>query len=95
MQITVGDMGAIAGVLIYRPAFAGHLFRKPNIIAIGYVCFGIAAATYLWIAMSRENRRRDAILAAGASEKGVKSGKEFGDETSGEGDRHIEYRYQL
>ena len=55
MQITIGDIGAIVGVLIYRPSFQGHRFRKPHIIAIGYVTFAVAVASYLWWAMAKEN----------------------------------------
>jgi len=39
MQITIGDLGTIAGVLLYRPAFSAHRFRGPHIIAIGYLTF--------------------------------------------------------
>ena len=58
MQITISDTGAIAGVLIYRPAFAGHLYRKPHIIAIGYLLFAIPVAMYLYTWTRRENNRR-------------------------------------
>ena len=61
MQITIGDTGAIAGVLIYRLAFAGHLYRKPHITAIGYLLFAIAVAMYLYTWTRRENNRRDRL----------------------------------
>lgn len=61
IQIMIGDIGAIAGVLIYRPSFAAHLYRKAQIITIGYLAFSMAVATYLWVWMSRENRRRDRL----------------------------------
>ncbi|KIM43201.1 hypothetical protein M413DRAFT_398146 [Hebeloma cylindrosporum] len=44
MQITIGDIGAIAGVLIYRPSLNAHRFRTPHIIAIGYL---------LWLSFGR------------------------------------------
>lgn len=96
MQITIGDVGAIAGVLIYRPQFASHQYRKPHIIAIGYLCFAILAASYLWISMSRENKRRDAVLAAAKGEE-LQEAKTLGqnEERRREGDRHVEYRYQI
>ncbi|TDL17873.1 MFS general substrate transporter [Rickenella mellea] len=92
MQITIGDIGAIAGVLIYRPQFSGHKYRKPHIIAIGYLCFAIVVATYLWTWMSRENRRRDAVL-----EKDEKASEfEVDDNVRRRlGDRYIGYRYQV
>jgi len=91
MQITIGDVGAIAGCLIYRPDFASHHYRKPHIIAIGYLVFAIITASYLWVRMRRENKRRDRLV----------------DENHGEavrqdtrdklrlGDRDVQYRYQL
>ncbi|KAJ7134646.1 major facilitator superfamily domain-containing protein [Mycena epipterygia] len=87
LQITVGDIGAIAGVLIYRPEFAAHGFRKPHIIAIGYLVFAAAVATYLWVWMARENKRRDSIAA------------EKSDASTAEeerlGDRSVLYRYVI
>ncbi|KAH9080415.1 major facilitator superfamily domain-containing protein [Lactarius deliciosus] len=48
LQITVGDLGAVTGVLLYRPAYSAHRFRKPHIIAIGYLTFSIVIASGLW-----------------------------------------------
>ena len=95
MQITIGDTGAIAGVLIYRSAFAGHRYRKPHIIAIGYLLFSITVATYLWTWMRRENNRRDRL---GAEGKVVAKRAEANESISSEqllGDRDPSYRYQL
>lgn len=69
MQITFGDIGAISGVLVYRPSLNVNFFRVPHIIAIGYVCFGIVVATYLWISMARDNRNR-LVLRETGNEKG-------------------------
>lgn len=97
MQITIGDMGAIAGVLIYRPNFSAHNFRKPHIIAIGYVCFAVAVAGYLWWAMDRENRQRNEKIASRKSEELTgKRGSEDEEELRWRlGDRHVRYRYQI
>ncbi|KAL0961157.1 hypothetical protein HGRIS_006129 [Hohenbuehelia grisea] len=95
MQITIGDMGAIAGVLIYRPNFAAHQFRKPHIIAIGYLVFGALVAAYLWFWMARENRRRDHILSQSTDEK-VHEKKDYATpEVIRAGDRDIHYRYHV
>jgi len=91
MQITIGDVGAIAGVLIYRPNFAGHHYRKPHIIAIGYLVFAIITASYLWVWMRHENKRRDRLVDEGHEEA-------VGQETRDKlrlGDRDVRYRYQL
>ncbi|KAF9501787.1 MFS general substrate transporter [Pleurotus eryngii] len=89
-QITIGDIGAVAGVLIYRPNFSGHHFRKPHIISIGYLVFAAAVAAYLWIWKARENARRDEVLRKLADEKEVK--QEVNRRT---GDRDIYYRYHV
>ncbi|KAJ7761491.1 major facilitator superfamily domain-containing protein [Mycena maculata] len=95
MQITIGDIGAIAGVLIYRPAFSAHTFRKPNIIAIGYLLFAAAVATYLWVWMSHENKRRDLLVADGGKERDLDVADEDEDEQHRLGDRSIFYRYVI
>ena len=66
-----------------------HRYRKPHIISIGYLVFGIAVAAYLSIAMDRENKRRDAIQNA----PGYVETKEEHDEELG--DSHISWRYQI
>ncbi|KAF7314330.1 MFS general substrate transporter [Mycena kentingensis (nom. inval.)] len=87
MQITIGDIGAIAGVLVYRPELSGDRFRKPHLISIGYLLFSAAVATYLWVWMSRENQRRDAI---------AEEGKDIEEEDSERlGDRSLRYRYAI
>ncbi|KZP33539.1 MFS general substrate transporter [Athelia psychrophila] len=94
MQITIGDIGAIAGSLVYRPELSKHRYRKPHIIAIGYLLFAIVVATYLWINMAYENKRRDRILSENGNEEGssVNATKE-GDVNLG--DRDVHYRYVI
>ncbi|TFY69078.1 hypothetical protein EVG20_g3300 [Dentipellis fragilis] len=88
MQITIGDCGAITGLLIYRPEFAAHHFRKPHIIAIGYIFLGIASASALWYWMARENRRRAEIIASGKDEVDSKTRLDLGD-------RDVHWKYQV
>ncbi|KAF8798941.1 MFS general substrate transporter [Phlegmacium glaucopus] len=91
MQITIGDIGAIAGVLIYRPNLSGHQFRKPHIIAIGYLLFSVLVAIYLSTWMNRENKRRDGLLSEG--EKIEPSNTP--EERQRLGDRDLHYRYVI
>ena len=95
MQITIGDIGAIAGVLIYRPSFQAHHFRKPHIIAIGYVLFALAVASYLWWFMDKENHARDLILLSRGEKGEILDSEETEEEIQRQGDRHIRYRYQI
>jgi len=91
MQITFGDIGAIAGVLIYRPEFGAHQYRKPHIIAIGYLTLSMVVGGYLWFRLRRENERKATILRSKVSQL------EASDSSIGErrraGDRHVLYRY--
>ncbi|KAJ4482056.1 major facilitator superfamily domain-containing protein [Lentinula aciculospora] len=87
MQITFGDIGAIAGVLIYRPNFVGHEYRKPHIIAIGYLLFSIAVASYLQFWLAHENKKKDALASSKSIETWAKSNRQR------LGDHHIRYRY--
>lgn len=57
LQIFIGDIGAIAGVLVYRPSLNGHFYRVPHLVAIGYVAFGMLVAAALWAGLRRANQR--------------------------------------
>jgi len=97
MQITIGDCGAITGVLLYRPAFAGDHYRKPHIIAIGYVVFALVVAGALWRWMAKENKRRDALIEKGEEVAGEGKSGEDGESVDGVllGDRSVKWRYQI
>ncbi len=87
LNCAAGDIGAISGVLIYRPEFQADRFRKPHIIAIGYVAFAVLVASYLWFNLGRLNKLRDAQAAD-------KEHLTLDDETD-EGDRAFGYRFQV
>lgn len=89
LQISVGDIGAIAGCLIYRPTLSSHLYRTPNLIAIGYLLFAIVMTTYLWVVMRVENRKRDCLLSKGEAKE------ETEEERIMLGDRSVRYRYRI
>ncbi|KAK4049922.1 hypothetical protein OIV83_003746 [Microbotryomycetes sp. JL201] len=58
IQIFIGDFGAVIGVLVYRPSFSDHFFRKAHIIAVGFTLFGTLVAAGLWWSMARANKLR-------------------------------------
>lgn len=89
LQITVGDLGAVTGVLLYRPAYSTHRFRTPHIIAIGYLTLSIVVAGGLWLYMARENRSRAEIIAAGKDEEVDYETKVL------LGDRDVHWRYTV
>ncbi|KAJ6508763.1 major facilitator superfamily domain-containing protein [Mycena sanguinolenta] len=90
MQITIGDIGAIAG-----PNFSSHGFRKPHIIAIGYLLFAAAVATYLWVSMARENKRRDLLAADHGEKRNLEVAEEDEVQQQRVGDRSVLYRYVI
>ncbi|KAF9220957.1 MFS general substrate transporter [Gyrodon lividus] len=92
MQITIGDFGAIAACLVYRPSLSSYLYRTPNLIAIGYLLSAIVMATYLWVMMARENKRRERLLADCNSKGDL---LETDEDKLRLGDHSIFYRYQL
>ena len=89
MQITIGDLGAVTGVLLYRPSFSAHRFWMPHMIAIGYLTFSIVIASALWYSMASENRRRARIISAGKNEEVDRETKVL------LGDREIHWRYRV
>lgn len=76
-------------MLLYRPAYAAHRYRKPHIIAIGYLTLSIVVASGLWFSLVRENRRRADIIAAGKDEEVDYETKVL------LGDRGVHWRYTV
>ncbi|GAA5820723.1 hypothetical protein JCM3770_005264 [Rhodotorula araucariae] len=85
MQIFIGDVGAIAGTLIYRPSLNAHFFRTPHGIAILYTGCGILLALGLSLAMRRANIAKNAHRAARDERKGEEP----------RGDRRRGYLFQI
>ncbi|GJN92903.1 hypothetical protein Rhopal_005943-T1 [Rhodotorula paludigena] len=85
MQIFIGDVGAIAGVLIYRPSLASNFYRTPHGIAILYTGCGILLALGLSFAMHRANKSGNVRRAARREGKGEEA----------KGDRARGYLFQI
>jgi hypothetical protein len=69
MTITIGNLGAVLGTQLYRPAtsprwYLGHSF------ALGYLCCNIIVASTLWALLNRENRIKSERAAAGEAGEG-------------------------
>ncbi|KAF7299548.1 hypothetical protein HMN09_00960000 [Mycena chlorophos] len=75
----------LLSVLVYRPSLAGHRYRKPHLVAIGYLLFAVVVTSYLWFQMSHENKRRDAL----------EDEEEREEDSVRLGDRSINYRYAI
>ncbi|KAK8233864.1 major facilitator superfamily domain-containing protein [Phyllosticta capitalensis] len=81
MQISIGNLGAVIGTQLYRPATApgyvlGHSF------ALGYMAANAIIVGTLWLVLTRENKRKESALAAAAagSDAGLDGGQMKGDE---------------
>ncbi|GAA6063160.1 hypothetical protein JCM10212_006318, partial [Sporobolomyces blumeae] len=85
MQIFIGDIGAIAGSLIYRPSLSDNFYRIPHGIAILYTSLGILLALALSWSMHRSN--------VAGNEKRARRAEERGDEAKG--DRRRGYQFQI
>ncbi|KZT56372.1 MFS general substrate transporter [Calocera cornea HHB12733] len=96
LQISIGDLGAIVGVLVYRPDLAANLYRTPHIVAMAYLVFGSLVAGWLWFWLDKENKRREVVLSD-RSEKGVEKedGADDVDARRKLGDRDLRWKYQL
>lgn len=88
LQISIGNLGAVLGTQLYRPATApryvlGHSF------ALAYMAANVLVTGTLWFVLSRENRRRDAIVELRERDgKGLPEGP-F------EGDEDLRWRFQV
>ncbi|KZP01379.1 MFS general substrate transporter [Calocera viscosa TUFC12733] len=96
LQISIGDLGAIVGVLVYRPELAGNLYRTPHGIAMAYLVFGSLVAGWLWFWLNKENKRRERVLSE-RGEKGLEKEEGVNDveERRRLGDRDLRWKYQL
>ncbi|RDX50201.1 MFS general substrate transporter [Polyporus arcularius HHB13444] len=78
MQISVGNLGAVLGTQLYRPATApryvlGHAF------ALGYMSANVVVVSVLWWYLSRENARREAIAPGAKLDDGEEPVKSSSD----------------
>lgn len=90
MQISIGNLGAVLGTQLYRPATApryilGHSF------ALGYLCMNIVVVSALTWLLNKENREKDAHLVAHPETPGFHDSAE----DLKQGDNHPRWRFQV
>jgi len=95
LQIPIGDLGAIVGVLVYRPDLAGNLYRTSHIIAMAYLVFGSLVAGWLWFWLNKENKRRESTLRDRGEKASVEVGVKTAEDRRRLGDRHLRWKYEL
>lgn len=84
-SLQIGDIGAIVGVLVFRPSLAHDFYRIPQGISILYTGLGMVLAGVLAISMARANRNGNAARATAKERAGRPA----------VGDRAREYRFQI
>lgn len=60
MQISIGNLGAVMGTQLYRPAWAPRYFVGHG-MALAYMCANIVVVLTTWYVLQEENKRRDAL----------------------------------
>ncbi|KAF2755209.1 MFS general substrate transporter [Pseudovirgaria hyperparasitica] len=92
MQISIGNLGAVLGTQLYRPAtmpryLLGHGF------ALGYLVANVVVVAVLRSVLVRENARKERLAAAdGAGDADVNRGEVEGRRKI-EGDERVEWRF--
>lgn len=96
-QISIGNLGAILGTQLYRPATAPEFYLGHE-FALGYLVANVLVVGGLREVLRRENERREKILAE-VEDKGVEKGGEAekvgAKEEAKRGDDRVEWRFQL
>ncbi len=66
MTITIGNLGAVIGTQLYRPAMAPRFYVGHG-CACAYLVANICVVSTMWVLLERENRRKIERAAAGDS----------------------------
>lgn len=94
MQISIGNLGAVLGTQLYRPATApryvlGHSF------ALGYLVCNVLVVITLWVVLARENSKRE-HGTTGVEVAALESGSESGvGTTNWKGDDDPKWRFNV
>ncbi|KAI9321144.1 major facilitator superfamily domain-containing protein [Zopfochytrium polystomum] len=101
MQIAIGDVGAIAGTLLYRQPLGGlanSAYKVSHGLTVLWLAVGVTAASLLWVLLAKENRRRDEALKAAEAEGEAAALKALAltpEERRKLGDRRLDWRYHI
>ncbi|EKG11490.1 hypothetical protein MPH_11379 [Macrophomina phaseolina MS6] len=93
LQISIGNLGAVLGTQLYRPATApryvlGHSF------ALGYMAANALVVSALWYVLARENKRREAEFPLGMDGPDAQDAViELGEQIQGDDD--VRWRFNI
>jgi Na+/melibiose symporter-like transporter len=69
MQITIGNIGAVIGTQLYRPADSPR-YIVGHAVALSYLVMNLVVVSAIWAVHARINKKRDAEVAAGKKYEG-------------------------
>ncbi|CAI6277477.1 unnamed protein product [Periconia digitata] len=88
MQISIGNLGAVIGTQLYRPANSPR-YVVGHSVALGYLIGNVVVVTLLWRILAKENREKEEFLAAHPETKGFHDSME----DLKQGDRHPRWHF--
>ncbi|KAJ4345557.1 uncharacterized protein N0V89_011690 [Didymosphaeria variabile] len=88
MQISIGNLGAVIGTQLYRPATSPR-YVLGHSVALGYLVGNVIVVSTLWWLLARENKQKEEFLAASPQTSGFHDSEE----DLKLGDRHPRWRF--
>lgn len=82
MQISIGNLGAVIGTQLYRPATSPR-YVLGHSVALGYLIGNIVVVSMLWLLLAKENKQKHEYLVANPDTNGFHDTEEdlkLGDE---------------
>ncbi|KAK7467500.1 hypothetical protein VKT23_004554 [Stygiomarasmius scandens] len=67
MQISIGNLGAVIGTQVYRPATSPR-YIVGHSLAMGYLAANVVVVSVLWTILKRENSRKEKLVGDASSE---------------------------
>ncbi|KAL1603886.1 hypothetical protein SLS60_005478 [Paraconiothyrium brasiliense] len=75
MQISIGNLGAVIGTQLYRPATSPR-YVLGHSVALGYLVGNVIVVSTLWWLLARENKQKEEYLAANPQTSGFHDSEE-------------------
>lgn len=69
MQISIGNLGAVIGTQLYRPATSPR-YVLGHSVALGYLIGNIIVVSLLWLLLAKDNKQKQEYLAANPGTNG-------------------------
>ncbi|KAF2093933.1 MFS general substrate transporter [Rhizodiscina lignyota] len=86
MQISIGNLGAVLGTQLYRPAWSPRYFVGHG-MALAYMCANVVVVLITWWVLSKENKRKELAEA--------REGLQVTDDEEWHGDEDLRWRFTV